>query len=149
MARLSIVACGARDAKRLAPLFDAYRMFYKQRSDLASARRFLSRRLRRGESVVFLALDGTRCLGFVQLYPTFSSVSMRPLWILNDLFVVPEARRGGVGKALLRRARKFASETGKEGLFLETARTNRKAQRLYEKLGWQRDTEFYRYDIGA
>ena len=138
---------GPRDAAALAPLFDAYRKFYEQRSNLRGAKRFLSRRLVRKESVVFIARQGGRALGFTQLYPTFSSVSMKRLWILNDLYVVPEVRRRGVAEALIARARRLAKDTRAEGLFLETAVTNKKARRLYEKLGWEREKAFYRYNL--
>ncbi len=78
----------------LTGLFDAYRQFYGQEPDLLGARRFLEARLRGGDSVVLLAFDATGAgVGFVQLYPSFSSVAMKPIWILNDLFVAPEARR--------------------------------------------------------
>jgi GNAT superfamily N-acetyltransferase len=129
-------------------LFDGYRQFYRQASDLEGAREFLSQRLERGESVIFLALsDSAEGLGFTQLYPSFSSVSMRRLWILNDLFVAPTARKLGVGQALLERARAFARETQAKGLTLQTAVDNLPAQALYESLGWQRETEFYTYNL--
>ena len=130
----------------LGPLFDAYRTFYRQKPDLRGAKRFLSQRLARKESVVFVARKGGAAVGFMQLYPTFSSVSMRRLWILNDLYVVPEGRRRGVAEALIARARRLAKETSAEGLFLETAVGNKAARRLYEKLGWKREREFYRYN---
>lgn len=133
----------------LVSLFDGYRQFYKQPSDLEGSRRFLQERLSKGESVIFLAQSGGQARGFTQLYPSFSSVSMKRLWILNDLFVVPEARGQGVGEALLERARSFAIETGAKGLMLETAVDNTPAQRLYERLGWQRDTHFYVYNLGV
>ncbi|HUK83926.1 MAG TPA: GNAT family N-acetyltransferase [Verrucomicrobiae bacterium] len=127
------------------PLFDAYRQFYKQLSDLAGARDFLRERLSMNESVIFLAMDGKTAVGFIQLYPSFDSVAMQRLWILNDLFVVPKARRGGVAKLLMERARQFAVETKAKGLILETAVGNLAAQRLYEQLGWKRDIAFHRY----
>ncbi len=131
----------------LAELFDGYRQFYKQPSDLAGARQFLSERLSKNESVIFLALDGNTGLGFTQLYPSFSSVSMKRLWILNDLFVAPEARKMGVGEALMERARQFAIETGAKGLMLETAVDNFTAQKLYERVGYERETDFYVYTL--
>ena len=133
-----------------APLFDAYRQFYGQRSDLAEARAFLDERLRRGESVVFLAVaDGPegRAVGFMQLYPSFTSVSLGRLWILNDLYVDPGVRRGGVGRRLLERARDWAVETQAKGLVLSTGVTNKTAQSLYESCGWTRDDEFHRYRL--
>jgi ribosomal protein S18 acetylase RimI-like enzyme len=132
----------------LAPLFDAYRQFYRQPPDVDAARRYLNARLVKNEAVLFLALDaGGAGLGFTLLYPTFSSIAMKPHWVLNDLYVVPEARQQGVARALMQRAQKFAAETGAEGLSLETAADNLAAQRLYEKLGWKRDEEYYRYAL--
>ena len=131
-----------------APLFDAYRQFYGQRSDVAAARAFLEERLRRDESVIFLAVadeGGGEALGFTQLYPSFSSVSLKRLWVLNDLFVAPKVRRGGVGRRLLDRAREWAIETGAKGLVLATAVENSKARALYESCGWKRDDDFQHY----
>ncbi len=138
---------GLGDVGDLAPLFDGYRQFYGQRSDLAAARAFLSERLRRDESVIFIASADDVALGFTQLYPSFSSVSVRRLWILNDLFVSPAARRGGVGRRLLERAREWAVETGAKGLTLTTALTNSAARSLYESCGWRLDDEFAHYQL--
>ena len=139
------------DLDDVAPLFDGYRQFYGQRSDLAAARAFLGERVRRDESVIFLAVtdekSGAEALGFTQLYPSFSSVSLKRLWVLNDLFVGPNARRGGVGRRLLERARDWAIETGAKGLVLATALDNSNAQALYESCGWQRDDEFQHYHL--
>lgn len=137
------------DVDRLAPLFDGYRRFYRQSADLEGARRFLAERLAAGESRVFVAetADGWP-LGFVQLFPSFSSVSMKRLWILNDLFVAPDARRSGVASALMDRARQLAVETGAKGLILETESHNAPAKRLYEDLGWVLDgTDHYELSV--
>ncbi|HEY6937097.1 MAG TPA: GNAT family N-acetyltransferase [Terriglobales bacterium] len=142
---LRIVRANAKDAEHIAPLFDAYRRFYKQKSDPAAARTFIAERLQRDESVIFLALNGDKAVGFVQLYPCFSSTAMKRMWILNDLFVTPEARRSGAAKALMERARQWAVETKADGLWLETAVDNHPAQRLYETLGWKRDNDYFRY----
>ena len=133
----------------VAPLFDAYRQFYEQPPDLALARAFIGGRLERGESIVFLAERDGRPVGFVQLYPQFSSTAARPrrLWLLNDLYVAPEARGGGVARALMLRARQLAEETDAVGLERATAHTNLPAQRLYESLGWRRDEKFPRYEL--
>lgn len=142
---MRIVTARPRDVAKLAPLFAGYLDFYKTPARPAAIREFLAARLRRRESVIYVALAGNQAVGFVQLYPTFSSLSLKRLWILNDLFVLPAVRRTGVAKALMNRARRLAETTGAEGLILETAVTNRKAQRLYESLGWKRDMKFYRY----
>ncbi|HSG18519.1 MAG TPA: GNAT family N-acetyltransferase [Anaerolineae bacterium] len=131
----------------LAPLFDAYRVFYEQASDLPGAQEYLQRRLSNLESTIFLALDGQRGLGFCQLYPSFTSLSMRRIWILYDLFVIADARRQGVGRALMERAREFGQASGADRLELSTARDNRPAQALYESLGYVRDEEFYFYEL--
>jgi GNAT superfamily N-acetyltransferase len=148
MKPLRIARAGRQDIADLVPLFDGYRQFYGQRSDPATARAFLSERIERDESVIFLAYTGPgEAAGFTQLFPSFSSVSMKPLWILNDLFVRSDVRRGGVGRALLERARQHAVETGAKGLVLSTAVTNKPAQTLYESCGWQRDDEFFEYHL--
>ena len=132
----------------LVPLFDGYRQFYGQRSDLDAARTFLRHRLERDESVIYVAYaDPREATGFTQLYPSFSSVSLKPLWILNDLFVRSDIRRGGFGRALLERARRHAVETGAKGLVLNTGVTNKAAQTLYESCGWLRDDEFFQYHL--
>lgn len=145
----TIREAGAADVDLLAPLFDAYRQFYERPSDLTLSREFLAGRLRNGESVVFLAEEDGACLGFVQLYPLFSSTALSPrrLWLLNDLFVAPTARGRGVGRELMQRARRLAEDSGACGLELATARTNVNAQALYESLGYHRDDEFFRYEL--
>ncbi len=146
MAGIRIVRAGRKDVDDVTPLFDAYRGFYDATSDHAAARAFLTERMQSDESVIFLAYASPHePVGFTQLYPSFSSVSLKRLWILNDLFVRSDVRRGGVGRALLERAREHAAETGAKGLILSTAVTNKSAQTLYESCGWQRDDEFLHY----
>lgn len=135
------------DVERVAPLFDAYRRFYGLAPDLELAHRFLRERISRGESVVLLAEDGGTALGFVQMYPTFSSLRAARTFVLYDLFVDPAARRGGVGRRLMEAAAQEARCRGAVSLVLSTARTNRSAQRLYESLGWVRDEDFYEYNL--
>ncbi len=132
----------------LAPLFDAYRVFYEQPSDLSAAHDFLKARLSRLESAVFLAISPEgEGLGFTQLYPSFGSVSLCRLWILYDLYVTPPVRRLGVGRALMQRAHQFAADSGAKIVELSTAKDNYQAQALYESLGYVRDTDFYSYEL--
>jgi ribosomal protein S18 acetylase RimI-like enzyme len=145
MSSVSIIPAEQHHLPVLVPLFAAYRQFYKQSSDAAGAREFLQERIKRQESVVFLAMDAEEAVGFVQLYLSFDSVTMRSVWILYDLFVAPAARKRGVATLLMERARQFAIETKSKGLILETAVDNVAAQKLYERLGWKRDTAFHRY----
>lgn len=146
---LNIIRADLDHVEWVVPLFDAYRVFYRQDSDTKNARRFIEHRLKNGESVIFLAMDGDSALGFVQMYPSFSSVHMRELWILNDLFVAPGVREKGVGAALLEHARQFARTIGVRGLVLQTAVDNEIAQELYEKLGWKREEGFVSYYLNV
>lgn len=141
------VRAGLDDLEALVPLFDGYRRFYRQPADPIGARAFLADRLKRSESVIFLAVADGAIVGFTQLYPSFSSVSLERLWILNDLFVAADGRRSGAGRALLDRAERWARETGAKGLTLSTEVTNATAQRLYEAAGWTKDEGFLHYHL--
>jgi GNAT superfamily N-acetyltransferase len=145
MAEIRTARAELDDLDVLVPLFDGYRRFYEQPSDLAGARAYLAERIKRSESVIFLAVRDGTIVGFTQLYPSFSSVSMQRLWVLNDLFVAAEGRSSGAGRALLARAERWAAETGAKGLTLSTQITNLAAQRLYEACGWSKDDEFVHY----
>jgi len=136
------------DVDRVALLFDAYRQFYGLPSNLSLCRNYLAERLGRDESVVLLAAeaDGTT-LGFVQMYPGFSSLAAARTYVLYDLFVDPAARQRGVGRRLMEAAAEEARRRGAVSLVLSTAKTNHPAQRLYESLGWVRDEEFYEYNL--
>ena len=136
------------DLDTVATLFDAYRQFYGQPPDRQRARDFLAERFRHHESVIFLALDDSvTAVGFTQLYPLFSSVSANRKYLLNDLYVVPEARRSGAARQLMNAAAQFARANGAASMSLSTALDNHPAQRLYESLGWKRDTEFCEYNL--
>src|SRR5689334_2179856 len=139
-AQPSLIRVTGEQVELVAALFDAYRQFYGQPPDLEGARRFLAERLGRGESVIYAVVENGRALGFTQLYPSFSSVSMKPIWILNDLFVAEDTRRQGAGTRLLCAARDHALRSGAARLALSTAVTNTTAQALYERHGWRRDT---------
>jgi GNAT superfamily N-acetyltransferase len=130
----------------IAPLFDAYRGFYLQPSNLPQSRDFIAERIARDESVIFLAMDSSgEALGFVQMFPTFSSIDAHRTWLLGDLFTTPAARGKGVGSLLMNTARDFARLSGAKGMTLETATDNFSAQRLYESLGYVRDPGYYTY----
>lgn len=140
----TISRAGPADLDALALLFDAYRQFYGQASDVARGREWLRERLRFGESVVLVAKRGGSIVGFVQLYPMFSSVRTAKTWILNDLFVAAAARRNGVARALLDAAVTFARDDGATGISLETSQDNVAARALYRAAGWNEDaTQWY------
>ncbi len=136
------------DLQEAARLFNDYRIFYGQTSDIDLATSFLSDRVRNAESVIFVADSGGGTLvGLCQLYPTYCSVEAVPVYILYDLFVAPDARRSGVAKRLLQIAIDQARKDGKARVDLTTAKQNVGAQALYESLGWERDEIFYTYQL--
>lgn len=132
------------DIDDILPLFNAYRLFYGQPIQKSEAFEFLSNRIKKNESVIFLAYINEVAVGFTQLYPTFSSVSLKPTLILNDLYVDATYRKTGVAKALLNQAKKHCKINSFKGLALETAMDN-PAQHLYEKLGWEKDVHCFHY----
>lgn len=143
---VQVLRVEATHIDKIAPLFDAYRGFYGQPSNLPQSREFIAERIDREESVIFFASDLCGdALGFVQLYPTFSSIDAHRTWLLSDLFTKTESRGQGVGRLLMNAARAFALSTGAKGMVLETATDNVGAQRLYESLGYVRDTGYYTY----
>jgi len=145
---VSVRPAARGDLDRLAALFDAYRQFYRQAPDLPGARAFLAARMAQQQSVLLIAEDGEgRALGFAQLYPSFTSAGMKPILILNDLFVAPEARGHGVGSALLAVAADHGRAAGAARLTLKTAIENAAAQGVYAANGWTRDEAFYSYDL--
>jgi len=147
MKTISIRLAQPEDLDTLAPLFDAYRQFYQQKSDLALATAFIGQRLRNHESILLLAEDEQQnAIGFCQLYPTFCSVAAAPIHVLYDLFVTPAARQSGAGKALLLAAEQQARQAGSARMDLTTAKTNLAAQSLYRSLGWVRDDVFDTYN---
>ena len=131
-------------------LFNKYRIFYKQASDIALAEKFLTERLTNNESVIFVALINGQPSGFTQLYPTYSSMRVSKNWILNDLYVEADQRKQGIGAALIKTAMNFAQNDGASYLALSTAIDNYTAQALYESIGFVRqehDTAFFDYRI--
>ena len=132
------------DLDAITDLFDAYRVFYKQKTDKKSAKAFLKARFEQQQSVIFIAKKSGVVVGFTQLYPIFSSVSMQKMFVLNDLYVDANERKQGIGEKLLIVAQKYATTNNWKGLTLETASDN-PAQKLYERLGWQKDDNEYHY----
>jgi ribosomal protein S18 acetylase RimI-like enzyme len=146
-AYMEIYQATIEDLEGVSNLFNLYRMFYQQTSDLEGARTYIKSRLESKDSVIFVVKNKLEYLGFTQLYPTFSSISMKRAWILNDLYVDVETRKQGIGDMLLNKAKDFAMETGAKSISLETAPDNYAALRLYEKNGYKRESQFYHYEL--
>ena len=137
------------DIEQLADLFDQYRVFYEKKSDKKAARAFLTARISNRESEIFIALHRGDIVGFVQLYPLFSSTRMKRLWLLNDLFVRPEFRGQGFSIDLIEKAKELCRNTNACGMFLETAKSNDVGNNLYPKTDFNRieDYNFYSWDV--
>lgn len=144
---IRIHQAGLNDLDTLEKLFSGYLAFYERTHEGAAIKQFLSDRISNKQSIIFIAASDGEARGFTQLYPAFASLSLKPSWILNDLFVMPDARGIGVANALMTAARQLAAETNACEIFLQTARSNHKAQALYEKLHYQRDDEFLVYTL--
>ena len=135
-----------QDVDQLTDLVEQYREFYGQaRSE--QTRPYLMERLSRRESVILVAENDDALVGFTQCYPTFSTVSLSAIWLLNDLFVIPDHRRQQVAEQLMQATEDAAKEAGATRIWLRTAHTNTPAQSLYEKRGWVEDEVFRRYDL--
>ena len=143
---MDVIRAGIDDVDAAAPLFASYREFYGRPYDVEASAAFLTARLERDESVVLLARDGDRAVGFVQIYPAFSSTALAPIWILNDLYVDAEARGGGVVDRLLEAAAELAREAGCVAIELATQHTNHRAQAVYDRHGYVVDEEFRHYE---
>lgn len=144
---MTLAPASLEDLDAVATLFDAYRVFYGQPSDLHKARVFMEARLTYDDSHIVLARSESGVLmGFTQLYPSFSSIRLAPVWILNDLFVDLCFRGRGVGRNLMRHAEDAARAAGACAIGLATHMQNAQAKQLYESLGYVRDEEFDHYE---
>ena len=144
---MEIYQATVKDLEEVSILFNLYRVFYQQTSDIEGAKTYIKNRLESKDSVIFVVKNKQKYVGFTQLYPTFSSLSMNRAWILNDLYVNAEARNQGIGEMLLHKAKDYAIESGAKSINLSTAPDNYSAQRLYEKNGYVRDSQFYHYEL--
>lgn len=144
---MEIYQATIEDLEGVSNLFNSYRMFYEQISDVAGAENYIKERLENGDSIIFVVKNEQKYVGFTQLYPTFSSISMKKAWILNDLYVDPEVRKQGIGEVLLHKAKEHAVQTEAKSISLSTAPDNFSAQKLYEKNGYERDSQFYHYEL--
>jgi len=139
---MDIMKADIASLEQITLLFNAYRMFYEQTSNLEGARQFLQERIVNQESVIFLAMEGESAVGFAQLYPTFSSVGMKKGYILNDLFVETTYRKKGIGRALIQEVFQFCKERNARFVQLETAPDNVQAKTLYENMDMQLSNDF-------
>ena len=138
-----------RDLDKVSKLFDQYRLFYGKKTDLKSAKKFLAERISKNDSEIFIAENPeNEIIGFVQLYPLFSSTRMQKFWLLNDLFVDPDHRSEGIAIELINKAKKLVKSTKACGMYLETEKSNVIGNKLYPKTGFKLNTDcnFYEWD---
>ncbi|MCK0180062.1 GNAT family N-acetyltransferase [Flavobacteriaceae bacterium S0862] len=126
----------------LAPLFDSYRQFYKQDANLEKAKAFLTNRIKNNESVIYIAYLDNKAVGFTQLYALFSSVSLQPMYLLNDLYVDANIRNKGIGQQLIQAAKNLCIKKGYKGLGIQTEVSN-PAQHLYQRVGFKKDPDLH------
>jgi GNAT superfamily N-acetyltransferase len=146
---MSIRKANLSDIPTLSILFDLYRVWYNKPTDLQAAQQFLTDRLSREESVIFVAEANDTIVGFTQLYPLFSSTRMKRLWLLNDLFVSAEERGKGYSKLLIEAAKGLCRQTDGCAVMLETQKSNDIGNQLYPATGFELNTEhnFYEWDV--
>jgi len=145
---MKILRATKKHVPEVARLFDLYRQFYECEPDIELAKAYISERIQKEESTVFLADDNGTKKGFVQMYPSFCSVDAVKIYILYDLYVDASSRYSGVGALLMNSASEFAKEQGASRIDLMTAFSNKPGQHLYEKLGYSRVLEdFYTYSL--
>lgn len=126
-----------QDVKQLAELFDQYRIFYHKESDIPNAENFLKERIENKDSEIFVAEKDGELVGFVQLYPLFSSTRMSRYWLLNDLYVNENHRGKGYSKELIEEAKELCGSSKACGVLLETGKSNDIGNQLYPSCGFE------------
>ncbi len=144
---MDIVTATLDHLEEASQLFDHYRSFYQQASNIETAKTFLRERFHNQDSVIFLAQQEDHVVGFTQLFPSFSSVAMQRVWILNDLFVEADYRNQGVAQALMEAAEAFARDTGAVRITLATQTSNLAAQALYQGRGYTKTEDYVYYAL--
>ena len=137
------------DVQQLSELFDQYRIFYHKDSDIPAAEKFLTERIENNDSEIFVAENEGKLVGFVQLYPLFSSTRMKRYWLLNDLYVNGNYRGKGFSKQLIEASKELAKSTDAAGILLETGKSNDIGNKLYPSCGFEiyDEVNFYEWKI--
>jgi len=135
------------DLDQLSKLFDSYRMFYGKESNIDISKNFLESRLINKDSEVFICEFDNILIGFVQLYPLFSSTRVSKYWLLNDLFVDSKYRGKGYSKLLIDKAKELVKDSNACGMMLETEKSNKIGNDLYPKTGFEKNdsSNFYEW----
>ena len=142
---MKIIQVDTSHIDQVVELFDAYRVWYRKESNKEAAKNFLLQRIKNGESINYACENSDGSLvGFTQLYPIFSSVRMKRMWLLNDLFIDPDFRGQGISKMLINQAKDLCKKTNACGVLLETETTNDIGNQLYPATGFElEENNFY------
>lgn len=141
-----------QDLDQLTTLFSQYLIFYKKSSNIEKQKLYLKERMENNEAIIFMAFDDElkeKAIGFTLIYPTFSSILLTKILILNDLYVDSTIRNNGTGEKLILKTVEFAKELDVKLVRLRTAKNNVIAQGLYHKMGFVRDELVYSYDLAV
>ncbi len=130
---------------QLTPMFIRYRELYGAMPQAEASREYLTERLNKNEAIILLAFEQDTLLGFCLVYPSFSSVSLRPTWIINDLYVSEEARGQHIARKLLQEISQQAHGNQAVRLRVSVNANNEIAKRLYESADFLEDKHFRNY----
>lgn len=143
---IMIKRAGIEDLDDILNLLTAYRKFYRiSGENYKKLMAFISQRLEKGESVIFLAYDKNIAVGIAQLYANFTTLGLGKIWSLNDLFVAENVRSQGIGRLLIDSVMAFSKKDGAVRVDIKTEKTNIPAKALYEKYGFKKDEVFDQY----
>jgi len=146
---MEIIRATSADLPLILPLFDGYRRFYEQPSDIEASRIYLTERLDKNESVMFFVYENKNNekngIGFAQLYATYSSVTLKKFWVLHDLYVKDDYRKQGIAKTLINKCKELAHENAPLGIIIESRISNQSAQHLFDAVGFVKEGEHYFY----
>lgn len=131
------------------PLFEGYQQFYGvEEVNRDRNRTFLERFVGTDdEGWLFGAYGDDGILGFTCLHRHKSSLRAADTVLMYDLFVAPESRGEGVGRALIEKALEVARESGAVCLEWSTAPDNATAQRLYDSMPGSEKSTWITYEI--
>lgn len=146
---MQIKECEIKDLERLSVIFDNYRQRYKQASAVDKIRAYLAERLENKQTKIYLAQDELGEInGFSLLYPSFSSIGLAKIWVLNDFFVCSGQNKKLVADSLMQKSLDLCSETGAIRLEVTTRKENHRLHRLYKDFGFERDYKYDYYYLG-
>lgn len=143
--KLHIRQATIEDLPKLVPIFDSYREYFKHPKDPSKVESFLYEKFEHLESVIFVAEQEREVIGFAQLYPIFSSLSLQRVWLLNDFYISEKYRNRGIGKQLFAKVKEFTLLTKSKGIELSVEHSNKEAWHFWERQGFRIDNEFRYY----